>query len=111
MFLCMINDVMNYYISRIDDEVRYPLLYIPASEVWAQEICIEFVTLKLSLLYNRLIQIKLRADIERACMTLPMDCSAKSKNSNRHRTTTNIQSVFITILRTGIYRKAVSTKT
>lgn len=79
MFLCMINDVMNYYISRIDDEVRYPLLYIPASEVWAQEICIEFVTLKLSLLYNRLIQIKLRADIERACMTLPMDCSAKSK--------------------------------
>lgn len=23
MFLCMINDVMNYYISRIDDEVRY----------------------------------------------------------------------------------------
>lgn len=80
MFLCMINDVMNYYMSRSDDEVRYPLLYIPASESWAQEICVEFVALKLSLLYNRLIQNKMRKEMSgRAGMILPMDCSAKSK--------------------------------
>lgn len=79
-FLCVINDAMDYYMSRTDDEVRYPLLYIPASEHWAQEVCIEFVTLKLSLLYNSLIQERLKLEIGvRNTVFIPEDCTGGSK--------------------------------
>jgi len=77
-FLCMINDVMDYYMSTTDEEVRYPLLYIPASEPWAQEVCIEFVALKLSLLYNSLIQKKLILEIGiRNYVYIPENCTHK----------------------------------
>lgn len=80
MFLCMINDIMEYYMNRKDDEVRYPLLYIPASEIWAQEICIEFITLKLALLYNSLVQQRLVKDIVvRNYIYLPDNCSKKKQ--------------------------------
>lgn len=83
-FLCMINDVMNYYMSKTDEEVRYPLLYIPASEPWAQEVCIEFAVLKLSLLYNKLIQDELRIEIGvKDCVYLPENCSKKKERQLR----------------------------
>ena len=79
-FLCVINDAMDYYMSRTDDEVHYPLLYIPASEHWAQEVCIEFVTLKLSLLYNSLIQERFKLEISvRNTVFIPEDCTGGSK--------------------------------
>lgn len=83
LFLRMINDIMDYYMNRVDDEVRYPLLYIPISESWTQEICIEFVTLKLSLFYNNLTQNRLRRNFTRSCINLPMNCSAKSEKYKR----------------------------
>lgn len=79
IFLGMINDVMEYYMNRIGNEVRYPLLYIPVSELWAQEMCIEFVTLKLALLYNCLVKQKLH-DIEvRDYVVLPENCTKKTQ--------------------------------
>lgn len=86
-FLCMIDDIMNYYMARTDDQVRYPLLYIPTSEPWAQEMCLEYVTLRLALLYNRQTQDRLRINFKKAVMTLPMDCSAKSKQFKQQQDT------------------------
>ena len=52
LLLCLINDIIVYYTNRSEDgTLRFPLLYIPASEPWAQQVCVEFVTLKLALLY------------------------------------------------------------
>lgn len=54
LLLCLINDIIVYYTNRPEDgTLRFPLLYIPASEPWAQQVCIEFVTLKLALLYYK----------------------------------------------------------
>lgn len=79
-FLSMINDVMNYYMCRTDEEVRYPLLYIPASETWAQEVCIEFITLKLSLLYNNFVQNRLYQEIKvRNSIYYPERCSRRER--------------------------------
>jgi hypothetical protein len=74
----MINDIMEYYMNRNDEDVCYPLLYIPASEPWAQEVCIEFITLKLSLLYNNLIKEKLKIEIGvRHFILIPEHCTPK----------------------------------
>lgn len=51
--LRFIDDILTYYMSRSDAGVRYPIVYIPASEPWAQDVCIEYITLKMALLYSR----------------------------------------------------------
>lgn len=82
--LHMINSVMNHYMTRQDDEVRYPIVYIPASEPWAQEVCIEFITLKLSLIYNDLTKKRLDTEIGiHDCIFLPEKCSKKKHNELR----------------------------
>lgn len=87
---------MDYYMSRTDDEVHYPLLYIPASEHWAQEVCIEFVTLKLSLLYNSLIQERLKLEIGvRNTVFIPEDCTGGSKSISNFLQISDIQNKFI----------------
>lgn len=49
-FLSFINSVIDFYLEKpTDDEVRYPIIYIPASENWAKEVCIKFIILKMSL--------------------------------------------------------------
>lgn len=45
--LCIIDHVIEYYINRQDDELKIPVVYLPYSEDWAQQLCEEFVTLKL----------------------------------------------------------------
>lgn len=78
LFLCFIDDIMNYYMNRLyNNDVRYPLLYIPMTELWAQEVCIEFITLKISLLYNNITQINLEKEFSKNEITLPIDCSSK----------------------------------
>ncbi len=53
-FLSFINSVVDYYLEKpIEDEVRYPIIYIPASETWAKEVCIKFLILKMSLSYDK----------------------------------------------------------
>lgn len=82
--LHMINSVMNHYMTRQEDEVRYPIVYIPTSEPWAQEVCIEFITLKLSLIYNDLTKKRLDTEIGiHDCIFLPEKCSKKKHNELR----------------------------
>ena len=76
--MSLVNDIINYYTRRTDNEIRLPIIYLPACEKWAQEICVEFVALKLSLLYNDNIQKRLSKKIGmRDCIELPMNCSKK----------------------------------
>lgn len=80
LFLCFIDDIMNYYMDRsYNNEVRYPILYIPMSELWAQEVCIEYITLKISLLYNNITQNNLEKEFNKRGIILAEDCSGKTK--------------------------------
>lgn len=77
--LGLINDIMGYYMQRtdIDTIVRYPILYVPASEAWAQEVCVEFITLKLALLYNDLIREKLKQETRN--LHYPANCTTNAR--------------------------------
>lgn len=45
--LCVIDHVIDYYTNRQDDDLKIPVVYMPYSEDWAQQLCEEFVTIKL----------------------------------------------------------------
>lgn len=54
--LCVLNNIIDYYIHReIDpsDDVKMPIVYFPVCEDWAQMLCEEFVALKMSLLWGK----------------------------------------------------------
>ena len=96
-FLCLINDIIDYYMRRkdINDEVRYPVLYIPASEAWTQEVCIEFITLKLSLLYNNKNLQKLKNEIR--ITYYPENCRTKTQSSKVQKAYKYFKQVFNSI--------------
>ena len=52
--LCLVNHILDFYIlcERESDDVRMPIVYFPLCEGWAQFLCEEFVSLKMSLLWG-----------------------------------------------------------
>lgn len=53
--LNLVNHILDFYILReqeSDEEVKMPIIYFPLCEEWAQFLCEEFVTLKMSLLWG-----------------------------------------------------------
>jgi hypothetical protein len=52
--LCLVNHILDFYIlsERESDDVRMPIVYFPLCEDWAQLLCEEFVSLKMSLLWG-----------------------------------------------------------
>lgn len=53
--LCLVNHILDFYILREMDsveDVKMPIVYFPLCEEWAQILCEEFVTLKMSLLWG-----------------------------------------------------------
>jgi hypothetical protein len=54
-FLCLVNQIIDFYLHRervSDDDIKMPIVYFPLCEDWAQLLCEEFVTLKMSLLWG-----------------------------------------------------------
>lgn len=51
-FLMVINQVINYYTNREDQELKIPILYFPICNSNSQELCEEFVSLKMGLFSN-----------------------------------------------------------
>ena len=53
-FLSFVNSLIDFYLEKpLEEHVRYPIIYIPASEDWAKEVCIKFLILKMSLIYDK----------------------------------------------------------
>lgn len=55
MLLCLVNHIIDFYVLRekdFDDYVKMPIVYFPLCEDWAQQLCEEFVALKMSLLWG-----------------------------------------------------------
>ena len=52
--LSYIDSVIDYYLKLDKQEnVRYPIIYIPCSKKWAEEVCIEYVTYKIEMTYDK----------------------------------------------------------
>ena len=51
-FLLVVNLIIDYYISRGDNSLKIPVIYFPTCNENSQELCEEFVTLKLGLFTN-----------------------------------------------------------
>lgn len=54
-FLNVMNNIVDYYISRKFDgeDICFPIIYLPHAPEWAREVLIKYLVLKLSLYYNR----------------------------------------------------------
>lgn len=51
--LLVVNLVIEHFLNREDDELKIPIIYFPISQEYAQELCEEFVALKLGLYTNK----------------------------------------------------------
>lgn len=53
--LCIVNHIIDYYILReieSNSDIKMPIVYFPLCEEWAQVLCEEFVSIKMSLLWG-----------------------------------------------------------
>lgn len=64
-FLTLVNAIIDYYLCKPKNEenVTYPIIYIPFASSWAREVLVKFLILKLSLCYNS----DLRAKLKKQC--------------------------------------------
>lgn len=53
-FLNVMDNIVEYYIHRkvVDEEICFPIIYIPHAPEWTREVWLKFLILKLSLYYN-----------------------------------------------------------
>lgn len=47
------NLILNFFMNREDETLKIPVIYFPICEEYAQELCEDFVTLKLGLFSNK----------------------------------------------------------
>lgn len=50
--LCLVNHILDYYILNESDDVKMPIIYFPLCEEWAQNLCEDFVALKMAILFG-----------------------------------------------------------
>lgn len=81
--LCLLNHIIDFYLLReIKDEVKMPIVYFPLCEEWAQHLCEEFVTLKMTLLWGEDTRIGLSTAFKsKHCVCLPNDASRKVQDA------------------------------
>lgn len=85
--LCLVNQIIDFYIYRevhSENDVKMPIIYFPLCENWAQFLCEEFVTLKMSLLWGD----KARKDLldnYRPYVYLPQGADKRMQNALREQ--------------------------
>ena len=82
-FLCLVDHIVDFYLLReiaSEDEAKMPIVYFPLCEDWAQELCEEFIALKISLLWGD----GTRKSIQSSCKSyiyLPEKVSKKAQEA------------------------------
>ena len=87
--LCLVNQIIDFYIYRevkSENDIKMPIVYFPLCEDWAQLLCEEFVTLKMSLLWGN----KVRKDLldnyrKRPYVYLPQGADKRMQNALREQ--------------------------
>ena len=87
--LCLVDQIIDFYILRhveADDDIKMPIIYLPICEEWAQILCEEFVTLKMSLLWGHETRIGLLTSYRcKPHLSLPAGASKKEQEALRRQ--------------------------
>lgn len=50
--LLLLNEIIDFYLSREDEDIHFPIVRIPNCPDWAEDVFVEYLVLKLALSYN-----------------------------------------------------------
>ncbi len=50
--LLLLNEIIDFYLSKEDEDIHFPIVHIPNCPDWAEDVFVEFLVLKLVLSYN-----------------------------------------------------------
>lgn len=50
--LLLLNEIIDFYLSRKDEDIHFPIVHIPNCPDWAEYVFVEYLVLKLALSYN-----------------------------------------------------------
>lgn len=83
-FLSVVNQILNYYIGRVDLSLKIPVVYFPICNENSQELCEEFITIKLGLFANdewrNFVCYKLKHDTKDGCRIRSDETSPKVRD-------------------------------
>ena len=78
--LLVVNLILEYFMNREDDELKIPVIYFPISQEYAQELCEEFVALKLGLYTNKEWKDQLCYLLSKKDLYVPSDIKTKKQH-------------------------------
>jgi len=78
--LLVVNLILEYFMNREDDELKIPVIYFPISQEYAQELCEDFVTLKLGLYTNKDWKEQLCYLLSKKDLYIPSDIKTKKQH-------------------------------
>lgn len=78
--LLVVNLILEYFMNREDDELKIPVIYFPISQEYAQELCEDFVTLKLGLYTNKDWKEQLCYLLSKKDLYVPSDIKTKKQH-------------------------------
>lgn len=50
--LLLLNEIIDFYLSKEDEDIHFPIVRIPNCPDWAEDVFVEYLVLKLALSYN-----------------------------------------------------------
>lgn len=71
--LLLLNEIIDFYLSREDGDIHFPIVHIPNCPDWAEDVFVEYLVLKLALSYNDKTINKLKALRKTSIMLKPND--------------------------------------
>lgn len=78
--LLVVNHILEYFMNREDDELKISVIYFPISQEYAQELCEDFVTLKLGLYTNKDWKKQLCYLLSKKDLYVPSDIKTKKQH-------------------------------
>ncbi len=71
--LLLLNEIIDFYLSREDGDIHFPIVHIPNCPDWAEDVFVEYLVLKLALSYNDKTINQLKALRKTSIMLKPND--------------------------------------
>lgn len=81
--LLLLDEIIDFYLSREDEDIRFPIVRIPNCPDWAEDVFVEYLVLKLALSYNDKTINKLKALKKTTIMLKPNDSRSNKRFNDR----------------------------
>ena len=81
--LLLLNEIIDFYLSKEDENIHFPIVQIPNCPDWAEDVLVEYLVLKLALSYNDKTINKLKALQKTSIMLKPNDGRSNKRFNDR----------------------------